>query len=207
MYVRTLSARVVLFIDLFHAIDHAYPNKDQQQMRDTIPKAVVIFATQVASPPFHAVIEQGQHILAGLFAAEESRRVLHATRTLDGMLGKNQESFAQVLKRTLKKVAAKEAFVPRFALPPGSLVPPSAFTTLPGAPMLIAPAHQQLLATTTLYTGMTAMTGMTLGRDLAGAARGQAGGYHGWEGGRGQDFTSFFSTLARKDWGAREAGL
>ncbi|GAA5932537.1 uncharacterized protein JCM15063_001253 [Sporobolomyces koalae] len=108
-YTGTLASALVLLMDMFHAIDTDEDAATLRQKREILQKAKLIFDTKVATPALEVVVEEGRKILAALFAAEESRRT---TRAAFDMLPTSSappalESFAQVLKRITREVAAQ----------------------------------------------------------------------------------------------------
>ncbi|GAA5995049.1 hypothetical protein JCM5350_004225 [Sporobolomyces pararoseus] len=109
-YTGTLASSLVLLMDLFHAIDTDEPEVSIREKRDILIKARQIFDTKVATPALEVVVEEGRKILAALFAAEEARRT---TRAAFDMIPNSNgpppvpESFAQVLKRVSRELAAQ----------------------------------------------------------------------------------------------------
>ncbi|KAK4704674.1 hypothetical protein P7C70_g1528, partial [Phenoliferia sp. Uapishka_3] len=181
-YTSTLGSAIVLFMDLFHTIDTDITDPLMKEKKQVLVKASMIFNTQVTSPALRAVVEQGRRILAGLFVAEESRRTNHAAHTLVSGSGAppGVESFAHVLQRVSQEVSAEDHGVPLHDAPP-------------------AAASQHLARP-------TAPLSETYGSNLIAAGASQDGSTFGYwsEGGlaAGQDFTSFFDTLASEDWTA-----
>lgn len=177
VYTGTLGSAIVLFMDLFHAIDAGTAEEDLVERREVLLKgATAVFATQVASPALQAVVEQGQHILLGLIMAEEDRRHRREARARlpDGGSGNPElDSFAQVLKRISREVQAEEAYVPSTDSWPPAMVP--------------------------RFSGGSDGFAAGLGFEPTSVPGGGVDG--AIEGGGGQDFSSFFETMASEDWG------
>ncbi|KAM0750481.1 hypothetical protein T439DRAFT_326448 [Meredithblackwellia eburnea MCA 4105] len=122
LYNHALGAAIVLFADLFHAIDSDYSDVEIEAKKETLVAAFEIFGKHetIRSPVLRAVVQQGSRILSGLFMAEEKRRVLRTARKLSGGKGNppGQESFAQVLERITAQLDIRSVHAP--------LVPPTA---------------------------------------------------------------------------------
>ncbi|KAK4705474.1 hypothetical protein P7C70_g726, partial [Phenoliferia sp. Uapishka_3] len=103
LYNHALGAAIVLFCDLFHAIDSDYSQAETENKKETLVTAFEIFGRHesISSPVLRAVVQQGARILSGLFMAVEKRRVTRAALTLTngGEAKASIESFAQVLQR------------------------------------------------------------------------------------------------------------
>ncbi|SCZ95053.1 BZ3500_MvSof-1268-A1-R1_Chr11-3g03571 [Microbotryum saponariae] len=233
MFTSSMRATIVCFMDLFHAIDTDRPEVEIKEKRAVLMQASVIFATQVHSPALQAVVEQGRRILSGLFAAEENRRTTLAAHTLaGGGVAPAQETFAQVLKRVSNEIAREERAL--FAatsnhLPPSPFPPPSsASSSATSAPFVThqlaygAPAadpgafeywssmnhvnsnfpNNQQQGGNSASPSMSSYVRTPTSFPLVGGPVGTSSATAI----NGQDFASFFETLASKDW-ANAAGL
>ena len=119
-YSHVMGAALVLFNDLFQAIDSDAPAAEIDSTRSTLLLAAEIFGghAQVASPTLAAVVQQGSLIIGGLLRAEETRRATRAAQTLlaaSGVEGdpdepaEEAETFAEVLQRVSRSLNAHEA--------------------------------------------------------------------------------------------------
>ncbi|GAA5884601.1 hypothetical protein JCM16303_003676, partial [Sporobolomyces ruberrimus] len=151
-----LGASLVLFNDLFQAIDHDLSAPEIDSKIDTLQLALEIFSSKPTSPSLGAVVQQGQRILAGLFREEERRRTGRAARALmlassggvdemgTGEDDDETETFAEVLQRIARSLNTDSA--PHRGTPPptrnipskasaarftSATFPPSAPSTLP----------------------------------------------------------------------------
>ncbi|CEQ42906.1 SPOSA6832_04777 [Sporobolomyces salmonicolor] len=183
MYTGTLASSIVLFMDLFHAIDHDSPENEIKEKRDILTKARVIFESKAATPALTVVVEEGRKILAALFSAEEARRTTRAAHDMVSA-GPPQalETFAQLLKRVSREVAAEEQHQ-IFA---------SNATALASPTPAIPPHPAPLPCLTFAQAAATALSNTPSAFDYPEppVTAGQP------------DFSSFFTTLASEDWTA-----
>lgn len=109
-YSHVMGAALVLFNDLFQAIDHDASASEIASKKDTLHLASEIFerSSEITSPALQVVVQQGSKIMTGLFRAEESRRTARAAQHLLSASGGATfaqeeepavESFADVLQR------------------------------------------------------------------------------------------------------------
>ncbi|KAK4051134.1 hypothetical protein OIV83_002956 [Microbotryomycetes sp. JL201] len=127
-YSHVMGATLVLFNDLFQAIDYDASSSEIDSKRDTLNLAAEIFSQGhlVSSPSLQVVVEQGSKIITGLFRAAESRRMARAARHLLSAgqpqdEGENEEeddieSFADVLQRISRSLNTQTA--PHRGTPP-----------------------------------------------------------------------------------------
>ncbi|KAK4702031.1 hypothetical protein P7C70_g4194, partial [Phenoliferia sp. Uapishka_3] len=152
---RVMGAALVLFADLFHAIDSDLSAAEIDAKRSTLVLAAQTFAQsdEIASPSLKSVVQQGGKILEGLFRAEESRRDGRAARVLllaggaieDG----DEETFAEVLQRISRSLSTNTE--PHRGTPPPTRGIPSASTfRMPAYPPF--PNSTQLLDESALST-------------------------------------------------------
>ncbi|GAA5911475.1 uncharacterized protein JCM6883_005771 [Sporobolomyces salmoneus] len=160
-----LGASLVLFNDLFQAIDHDLSAPEIDSKIDTLQLALEIFSSKPTSPSLGAVVQQGQRILAGLFREEERRRTARAARAL--MLAstggvedtpnrddeEETETFAEVLQRIARNLNTDSA-PHRGTPPPTRNIPSKAsaarFTSAtfpPAAPSTLPPFDEQSVPT------------------------------------------------------------
>ncbi|GAA5868804.1 hypothetical protein JCM1840_005125 [Sporobolomyces johnsonii] len=155
-YSHVLGAALVLFNDLFQAIDHDLSAPEIDSKIDTLQLALEIFSSKPSSRALGLVVQQGQRILSGLFREEERRRTARAARALmlasaggvnDGIAAEEDdetETFAEVLQRIARSLNSDSA--PHRGTPPptrnipskasaarftSATFPPSAPSTLP----------------------------------------------------------------------------
>ncbi|SGZ02009.1 BQ5605_C033g11180 [Microbotryum silenes-dioicae] len=233
MFTSSMRATIVCFMDLFHAIDTDRPEVEIKEKRAVLMQASFIFATQVHSPALQAVVEQGRRILNGLFAAEENRRTTLAAHTLTGGgVTPAQETFAQVLKRVSTEISREERAMFAAAsnqLPPSPFPPPSSASSSATSPPFVK--HQLAYGTPAAGPGAfeywssmkpvnsnfpnnQQQGGNSASSSLSSYAPTPTtfplvGGPVGTSSAtaiNGQDFASFFETLASEDW-ANAAGL
>ncbi|GAA5861032.1 hypothetical protein JCM8547_008014 [Rhodosporidiobolus lusitaniae] len=127
-YSHVLGAALVLFNDLFQAIDHDLSAPEIDSKLSTLHLALEIFSSVPTSPALLNVVQQGHRILSGLFREEERRRTARAARALllastGGVIGEGgageedeQETFAEVLQRIARSLNADSA--PHRGTPP-----------------------------------------------------------------------------------------
>ncbi|KAK4056814.1 hypothetical protein OIO90_002063 [Microbotryomycetes sp. JL221] len=127
-YSHVMGATLVLFNDLFQAIDSDASGPELDAKRDTLNLAAEIFSQGhlVSAPSLQQVVEQGCKIIAGLFRAADSRRMARAARHLlsagqpqemDGGEEDDEiESFADVLQRISRSLNTQTA--PHRGTPP-----------------------------------------------------------------------------------------
>ncbi|GAA5928564.1 uncharacterized protein JCM15063_003911 [Sporobolomyces koalae] len=124
-----LGASLVLFNDLFQAIDNDLSAPEIDSKIDTLSLALEIFSSKPTSPSLGAVVQQGQRILSGLFREEERRRTARAARALmlassggveeatgPGEDEAEPETFADVLQRIARNLNTDSA--PHRGTPP-----------------------------------------------------------------------------------------
>ncbi|GAA5958019.1 hypothetical protein JCM21900_004747 [Sporobolomyces salmonicolor] len=155
-YSHVLGAALVLFNDLFQAIDNDLSAPEIDSKIDTLQLALEIFSSKPSSRALGLVVQQGQSILSGLFREEERRRTARAARALmlasaggvnDGTAAEEDdetETFAEVLQRIARCLNSDSA--PHRGTPPptrnipskasaarftSATFPPSAPSTLP----------------------------------------------------------------------------
>ncbi|GAA5837244.1 hypothetical protein JCM11251_004944 [Rhodosporidiobolus azoricus] len=199
MYTGTLASSFVIMMGLFFSLDHDAPDSEIKEKRDVLLKAREIFDSQVATPALTVVVEEGRKLLAALFVEEERRRTARAAHTLAGAPPPALESFAQVLKRVSREIAAKDQ--PNTAgLVPSSLsrhVQPSASSlAAPLPPFSFAQAAATAMANTpTSFDAFTSSQPHSFGTPPSAAAALPSAF-------DGQDFSSsFFSGVANsEDW-------
>ncbi|KAM0787632.1 hypothetical protein ACM66B_003697 [Microbotryomycetes sp. NB124-2] len=126
-FTHATGATIVLFNDLFQAIDHDASSSEIDSKRDTLNLAAEIFSQSnlVTEPSLQLVVEQGSKIITGLFRAADSRRMARAARHLlsagqpqDGGDDEEDEieSFADVLQRISRSLNTQTA--PHRGTPP-----------------------------------------------------------------------------------------
>ncbi|GAA5825755.1 hypothetical protein JCM11251_000359 [Rhodosporidiobolus azoricus] len=126
-YSHVLGAALVLFNDLFQAIDHDLSAPEIDSKLSTLSLALEIFSSSPTSPALGSVVQQGHRILSGLFREEERRRTARAARAL--LLASNggaegaptgeeeeDETFAEVLQRIARSLNSTSA--PHRGTPP-----------------------------------------------------------------------------------------
>ncbi|GAA5940469.1 hypothetical protein JCM1841_001026 [Sporobolomyces salmonicolor] len=155
-YSHVLGAALVLFNDLFQAIDNDLSAPEIDSKIDTLQLALEIFSSKPSSRALGLVVQQGQSILSGLFREEERRRTARAARALmlasaggvnDGTAAEEDDetdTFAEVLQRIARCLNSDSA--PHRGTPPptrnipskasaarftSATFPPSAPSTLP----------------------------------------------------------------------------
>ncbi|KAL8281363.1 hypothetical protein RQP46_006397 [Phenoliferia psychrophenolica] len=131
-YSHVMGAALVLFADLFQAIDSDLSAAEIDAKRSTLHLAAQTFSQsdEIASPSLKSVVQQGSKILEGLFRAEENRRDGRAAHVLllaggaaeDG----EEETFAEVLHRISRSLATNTE--PHRGTPPPTRGIPSAST-------------------------------------------------------------------------------
>ncbi|GAA6060062.1 hypothetical protein JCM10212_003023 [Sporobolomyces blumeae] len=133
-----LGASLVLFNDLFQAIDHDLSAPEIDSKIDTLQLALEIFSSKPTSPSLGAVVQQGHRILSGLFREEERRRTARAARALmlassggvdEAPPGEDDETetFAEVLQRIARNLNSESA--PHRGTPPPTRNIPSKAST------------------------------------------------------------------------------
>ncbi|GAA5906084.1 hypothetical protein JCM6882_003554 [Rhodosporidiobolus microsporus] len=126
-YSHVLGAALVLFNDLFQAIDHDLSAPEIDSKLSTLSLALEIFSSSPTSPALGSVVQQGHRILSGLFREEERRRTARAARALvlasnGGAEGaptgeeEEDETFAEVLQRIARSLNSDSA--PHRGTPP-----------------------------------------------------------------------------------------
>ncbi|ORY84680.1 hypothetical protein BCR35DRAFT_302998, partial [Leucosporidium creatinivorum] len=198
MFTGSMRSAIVLFMDLFHAIDEDRPHGEVNEKRKVLVKASIIFGTEVAIPALQAVVEQGRRILGGLFSAEESRRMARAAQTLapsDGSVPA-LESFAQVLKRVSHEVSIEDQKALLPATPAPNAFPPPPSTEY--SPYLSAPGGSvSLNFASSAAQGLSPYDYWGAGANLAGGPSPGGPFLPGGGASFGQDLnTTFFETLA-----------
>ncbi|KAM0787620.1 hypothetical protein ACM66B_003686 [Microbotryomycetes sp. NB124-2] len=95
-YSHTLSAALVLFADLFHAIDSGEPSDELDKKTDFLVMAYTIFSRSedIASSILRSVAQQGAKVISGLFMAEKKRR-----RFREAGSKQPAEPFAKILQQ------------------------------------------------------------------------------------------------------------
>lgn len=176
MYTATFSAAIVLFMDLFHAIDQDLPELVVQEKRENLQQSACIFNTDVISPALQAVVLRGRQIISGLFRAERERSTANAAHALVLASGTpvTFESFAHVLTRISREVVMESEVPPSWTDAKGKTKDPD-----------IPDAH----------TDQSNSAGVCDTRDLS--------GFGCWEGGlEGSPLPdlSFFDMLQSEDW-------
>ncbi|GAA5981930.1 hypothetical protein JCM10908_004671 [Rhodotorula pacifica] len=142
-YSHVLGAALVLFNDLFQAIDHDLSAPEIDSKIATLQLALEIFSSKPSSPSLAAVVQQGNRILAGLFREEERRRTNRAAKALvfaasgaensaqdDADEGEDQETFADILQRVARSLDTDAA--PHRGTPPPTRNIPSKVASRPG---------------------------------------------------------------------------
>ncbi|KAK4056803.1 hypothetical protein OIO90_002052 [Microbotryomycetes sp. JL221] len=116
-YSHTLTAALVLFADLFHAIDSGMSDKDLDKMSTELVMAYTIFSRyeDIASSILRNVAQQGAKVISGLFMAEKKRRQLRDTGAASP-----PEPFAKILQQITHEL---DAPVPRHQLQLGGAQP------------------------------------------------------------------------------------
>ncbi|KAG0667170.1 hypothetical protein C6P46_002582 [Rhodotorula mucilaginosa] len=143
-YSHVLGAALVLFNDLFQAIDHDLSAPEIDSKIATLQLAIEIFSSKPSSPSLAAVVQQGNRILAGLFREEERRRTNRAAKALVFAASgaenstqvqeedeEDQETFADILQRVARSLDTDAA--PHRGTPPPTRNIPSKMATRPGA--------------------------------------------------------------------------
>ncbi|GAA5861890.1 hypothetical protein JCM3774_001341 [Rhodotorula dairenensis] len=143
-YSHVLGAALVLFNDLFQAIDHDLSAPEIDSKIATLQLALEIFSSKPSSASLAAVVQQGNRILAGLFREEERRRTNRAAKALvfaasgaenpgqdDAEEGEDQETFADILQRVARSLDTDAA--PHRGTPPPTRNIPSKVAPRPGA--------------------------------------------------------------------------
>ncbi|GEM12376.1 zn(2)-C6 fungal-type transcription factor [Rhodotorula toruloides] len=188
MYTGTLASAIVLMMDKRHILN----------------KARIIYDSQVATPALMVVVEEGRKILAALLAEEQNRRTTRAAHGMADAPLPPLETFAQVLKRVSRQVAAEER-------PPTAVATP--FPHAASHAPFSQPASAPPLGHTTLSFAQAAASAMACAPMAFDPVGAEASPMNGFE--AGPDFSSFLNTLASEDWtattftspGGDEAGL
>ncbi|BGP15860.1 hypothetical protein JCM10213v2_003849 [Rhodosporidiobolus nylandii] len=124
-YSHVLGAALVLFNDLFQAIDSDLSAPEISSKISTLHLALEIFSSSPSSPALLHVVKQGYRILSGLFREEERRRESRAARALllasaggatVDLQEEEPETFAAVLQRIARSLNADSA--PHRGTPP-----------------------------------------------------------------------------------------
>ncbi|GAA6049643.1 hypothetical protein JCM3770_005050 [Rhodotorula araucariae] len=108
MYSHTLSAAIVLFADLYHAIDVDAPDAELESKKDTLALSLEVFAKEVqdkvASRHLRVIIEAARRVLTGLFAEQAQRRLRIAARRASGDNTTSERSFAEILQSFAREI-------------------------------------------------------------------------------------------------------
>ncbi|GAA5850159.1 hypothetical protein JCM9279_003552 [Rhodotorula babjevae] len=130
-YSHVFGAALVLFNDLFQAIDHDGSATEIDSKVETLQLALEIFTSKPSSAALSHTVQQAHKILSGLFREEERRRQARAAKALmraaaghdahdpDGALDDatdDQGTFADVLHRIARSLDADSA--PHRGTPP-----------------------------------------------------------------------------------------
>ncbi|GAA5972560.1 hypothetical protein JCM11641_001900 [Rhodosporidiobolus odoratus] len=194
VYTGTLASSIVLMMDSFHGIDNDASEKEIKENRDILLKARAIFDTQVATPALTVVVEEGRKILAALCVEEERRRTTKAAHSMASAPPPALESFAQVLKRVSREIAAREQPNPAALIQSATLPRPFSIPSLapPHPPFSFAQAAASAMANTATTTTAFDIVPATL---PTGSAPFEP------------DYSSFFDTIANSgDWAAGGLG-
>ncbi|GAA6012945.1 hypothetical protein JCM10207_008390 [Rhodosporidiobolus poonsookiae] len=129
VFAHVLGASLVLFNDLFQAIDHDLSAPEISSKISTLHLALEIFSSKPTSASLDTVVQQGHRILSGLFREEERRRDSRAARALllastgvrpgeEGAATEEdeEETFAEVLHRIARSLNSDSA--PHRGTPP-----------------------------------------------------------------------------------------
>lgn len=109
-YSQAMSAALVLFNDLFRAIDEGAPPSQIDSKRDLLVLAYEAFTKPTRKPALDPLAKQAARVLSALFMEQDKRRVARAAQALvSSDRAAPHESFAQVLQRMARELA----------LPPG----------------------------------------------------------------------------------------
>ncbi|GAA6038341.1 hypothetical protein JCM8097_003955 [Rhodosporidiobolus ruineniae] len=212
MYSSTLASSFVVMLDVFHGLDTDAPGEEIKEKREILMKARTIFESQVATPALTVVVEEGRKILAALFVEEERRRTTKAAHSMASAPQPQLETFAQVLKRVSRTVAAQDALVPLAVPQPGATpFPPSSAAPIPNpalapaiAPFSFAQAAATAMANTPTHFPSPSLPTTGLHPPPPGAFFGSdALPLGGVDGGVGGDWGagSFFNGMAESsDW-------
>ncbi|BGP47966.1 hypothetical protein JCM10450v2_003835 [Rhodotorula kratochvilovae] len=108
MYSHTLSAAIVLFADLYHAIDIDAPDAEIESKKETLALSLEVFAKdiqdKVASRHLRVIIEAARRVLTGLFAEQAQRRLRIAARRASGDTSTSERSFAEILQSFAREI-------------------------------------------------------------------------------------------------------
>ncbi|GAA5824213.1 hypothetical protein JCM11251_001570 [Rhodosporidiobolus azoricus] len=143
-YSHALGSAIVLFADLFMAIDEGVPETDIDRKKEILVLAFNVFSRcdDIPSAQLRSVVQTGSRILGGLFLAEEKRRVTRAAAALVPGGRSNEpplESFAAVLQRLTLEVAGPPA--------PAASPPPISAAALPSP-------HPQMQFVPTMHSNL-----------------------------------------------------
>ncbi|GAA6056116.1 hypothetical protein JCM3770_006002 [Rhodotorula araucariae] len=175
-YSHVFGAALVLFNDLFQAIDHDGSATEIDSKVETLQLALEIFTSKPSSAALAHTVQQAHRILLGLFREEERRRQARAAKALmrasagDAAVAEaednaeEQETFADVLHRIARSLDSDSA--PHRGTPPPTRNLPSAKAKKATAP--VPAAFLPPGAAATLLAGAT---------DIAALAPSLAGGY------------------------------
>ncbi|KAI5480083.1 C6 transcription factor [Pseudohyphozyma bogoriensis] len=109
LYIHSISASLVLFLDLFRAIDQGCSDTELQDKKDLLNKAFEVFSHNeiISSHRLRGVVQLGATILSGLFrVAAEKMSALQAHQRSPATIPKPaRESFAQVLSRISQELS------------------------------------------------------------------------------------------------------
>ncbi|KAK4051144.1 hypothetical protein OIV83_002966 [Microbotryomycetes sp. JL201] len=100
-YSHALTAALVLFADLFHAIDSGKSTQELDEMSEYLVMAYTIFSRsdEIASSILRSVAQQGAKVISGLFMAEKKRRHLR-----EAGAKQTAEPFAKILQQITKEL-------------------------------------------------------------------------------------------------------
>ncbi|BGP39812.1 hypothetical protein JCM10449v2_003763 [Rhodotorula kratochvilovae] len=144
-YSHVFGAALVLFNDLFQAIDHDGSATEIDSKVETLQLALEIFTSKPSSAALAHTVQQAHRILLGLFREEERRRQARAAKALmrasagDAAVAESsedqdeQETFADVLHRIARSLDADSA--PHRGTPPPTRNLPSAKAKKAAAPI------------------------------------------------------------------------
>ncbi|GAA5914952.1 hypothetical protein JCM8208_000782 [Rhodotorula glutinis] len=178
-YSHVFGAALVLFNDLFQAIDHDGSATEIDSKVETLQLALEIFTSKPSSAALSHTVQQAHKILSGLFREEERRRQARAAKALmraaAGQAGQDpdglddavddQGTFADVLHRIARSLDADSA-PHRGTPPPTRNLPSSKKGGAPSASLAAAVMPASYLAA----GGAAATSGSTALFPVAGAA-------------------------------------
>ncbi|GAA5853704.1 hypothetical protein JCM8547_007418 [Rhodosporidiobolus lusitaniae] len=215
VYTGTLAASLVLMMHIFHMLDHDEKEEAIRETREVLMKARAIFdTTQIATPALTVVVEEGRKILAALFVEEERRRTTRTAHEMASAPPPALETFAAVLKRVSRAIAAQEPPNP-LSLLQSATPAPSHLHSHAASASTLAPPHPPFSFAQAAATAManTAAAPPTPGLGTP-SALSAAGGYDPTTAFDASmlpppvaDFSSFFNVMAEsEDWSAVNFG-